>query len=243
MKLKRIDFFFIVFCVIFAGLSIYFEAHPEKAIFLILPTYQTLISSFLSSLGLIFLFCVLGNIIPLPTPYILIVWLVVNLYGNDSLLVPLLAALVASFGCLLGEVISYAIGRGTQQIISAEKKAQIQNLAKIMMKRPKLIPLLIYGFGATPLSDDIILIPLGILKYAPGRTIFFCWLGKFTFMLLVAFVPELFGGFGLDYSFITSMVPIFLVGLVFYLLLRVDWVQIILSNTLLIRIFRVDKDS
>jgi membrane protein YqaA with SNARE-associated domain len=242
VKFQRIDLFFSIFCVILAILAIYLEYYPENAVFFILPTYQALITSFAMGLGLIFVFCFVGNIIPFPTPYILIVWLVIDTFTNGSLEIPILAALVASIGCLLGELISYGVGRGTQRILSGEKQTQIQTLAKIMMIRPSFIPLLIYGFAATPLSDDIILIPLGILKYSPRRTLFFCWLGKLTFMLFIAFIPEIFGTLGLEYTFLTTMVPIFLIGLILYLLLRLDWVKIILSSPLLIRLFGIDPD-
>ena len=226
MQLKRIDLLFILLFVILTIISIDFLLNTvhQKAIEDIsqYEPFQNLIT------GLIITFwvCLIGNILPFPTPYTWVVCyssqpFMVNLY------IPLLVSFVASLGCLIGELIGYIVGRGSAEIISEERTKNLKKLEHYLITHPKIAPLLIFLFGLTPLSDDILMVPLGLIKYSPKKTILFCWLGKFCMMLIFAYnllnICSLIGG----ESWLLSIITLYFLLTIIYLFLRIDFLKII----------------
>jgi membrane protein YqaA with SNARE-associated domain len=242
MKILKIDFFFLLLLVLLGIVSIYFEYNPSSAVVFQVSTYQNQLDTFLSGLLIVFLVCFIGNILPLPTPYLLIVWIVSTKFQDGSLLIPIVCAIIASFGAMLGEFLSYWIGRGTTKFFNSQESAQIQFFQKILKNRPSWGPFLLYFFGATPLNDDLILIPLGMMKYSQSKTVLFCWLGKLTLMFILAFLPDIFNVLDSNYSFISTMLPLFGVVLIMYLLLRIDWIEFVKSKTWLLKLFKIPTD-
>jgi len=169
----------------------------------------------------------------------IILWIVAHQFTNSAIDLALLCGLIASFGCVLGEIVTYWIGRTIRPLLSESKQQNMKFILSTLEHRPWVIPFVIYLFGATPVSDDILLIPLGLIKYSPKRTIFFCWLGKFTLMEAFALLPDLFGMTSSSYSFISTMLPLFLIVLITYLVLRLDWVTILTNSQLVKKIFNL----
>ena len=226
MKLKRIDFAFLIIFIVLTIISIDLllnESH-QKTIENIskYEPFQNLVSAFLIT----FWVCVIGNLLPFPTPYTWVVCyscqpFIINLY------IPLLMAFVASLGCLVGEIAGYIVGRGTAEIISEDKIENLNILHKSIINHPKLAPILIFLAALTPISDDFIMIPLGILKYSPKKTIFWCWLGKFGMMLIFAYnlfnICNLIGG----ESWIISIISLYIIIIIIFLMLRFNMVKIL----------------
>jgi len=87
---------------------------------------------------------------------------------------------------------------------------------------PKIAPLLIYIFGLTPLNDDMITVPLGLIKYDIKKTIFWVWLGKLGLMLIFAY--NLFNiciFLGAE-NWILSIITLYFTVIIVYLMLRVN---------------------
>ena len=74
----------------------------------------------------------------------------------------------------------------------------------------------------TPISDDLIVVPLGLIKYSPKRTLFFCWLGKLGFMLIFAYnllnICHFIGG----ESWILSILSLYALLILVFLMIRID---------------------
>jgi membrane protein YqaA with SNARE-associated domain len=144
-----------------------------------------------------------------------------------NVFVPILVGFVASLGCLVGEMGGYVVGRGAAEIISEERAENLKGIQLYLVNHPKVAPFLIYLFGVSPLNDDFLTIPLGILKYDAKRTIFFCWFGKFTLMLVFAFnligICSFLGG----ESWIISIVSLYLLVVLIYAMIRVNIVEIL----------------
>lgn len=239
MQIKRIDWIFGILLLSLIALAIYFEFDPTSATPFQINSYQSQLVSFEFSLWIVFLVCLIGNLSPIPFPYMIIVWLVANEYGRLEPFLAFILGLIASFGCLLGEIGTYWIGRIIQPLLSESKQKNLGNLLRIFEHQPWFIPIAIYLFGATPVSDDILLIPLGLIKYSPKKTVFFCWLGKLTLMEAFAFLPDLFGMTSSTYSFYSTIIPLFLIALVSYLVLRIDWVSLLMNSKIAKKIFRL----
>ena len=222
MKFKKGDFAFIIIIVILTIISfdLLFNKTHQEAIENIskYETFQNLGTGLLIT----FWVCVIGNLLPFPTPY---TWVVC--YSSQpfivNLFIPLLIGFIASLGCLIGEIGGYILGRGTAEIISDTRKDKVKKFQQYLIDHPKLAPLLIFLAALTPISDDLIVIPLGIIKYSPKKTIFWCWLGKFGLMLVFAYnlinICNLIGG----ESWILSIITLYVLIILIYGMTRINF--------------------
>ncbi|MHA1931234.1 MAG: VTT domain-containing protein [Promethearchaeota archaeon] len=225
MKLKKVDYIFLVFIVIISVLSVDLSiniSHREaiENISKIAP-FQNLGTGLLIT----FWVCLLGNLLPVPTPYTFVVCFSSLPFLQINFFLPLIVGFIASLGCLVGEMGGYLIGRGAAEIISDERMEKLRNYQQYLIDHPKLAPFLIFLFGFTPLNDDMITIPLGIIKYDIKRTILFVWLGKLGLMLVFAYnlfnICQLIGGENWIFSIATLYFTIIMV----YLMLKVDFTR------------------
>jgi membrane protein YqaA with SNARE-associated domain len=136
--------------------------------------------------------------------------------------IPIVVAFIASLGCMIGEIGGYAVGRGASTFISEEQSQNLRKYQKFLIEHPKTAPILIFIFGLTPLNDDFITIPLGIIKYSFLKTIFWCWLGKLGLMLIFSFnllnICSLLGG----ESWFISIVSLYLIIVIMYIMIKID---------------------
>lgn len=174
---------------------------------------------------------------------------IITFISNASLLVPIpygtilivlggiglnpwLLGLIGGFAAGLGEIIGYLIGRGAGSLVSSEQQSRFQRIKDLIARRPRIVPWLIFLFGATPLPDDLILIPLGLIKYPFWKTIVPDFLGK----LFMATVFSLAGKYsihaivsrlGSEGSFWSGMIIVALTVLAIYLTLKIKWENLI----------------
>jgi len=134
-----------------------------------------------------FIFATFGNTsVLIVFPYILIVYDIAQVYPNWILL-----GLVSGLGAAVGEISSYIVGR----LIGASKKMKGSEMGekfhRIKLKfeeKPKSIPLTIFLFALTPLPDDAILVPMGMMKYPYWKSIPPCTLGKTILCTFIAWL-------------------------------------------------------
>jgi membrane protein YqaA with SNARE-associated domain len=90
-------------------------------------------------------------------------------------------ALIGGLGSALGELTGYAVGYGTKKIAeerNSELLTKVDGFGKTLLVNEKRIPLYIFLFALTPLPDDILFLPLGMLKYPFWKSIIPAWVGK-----------------------------------------------------------------
>jgi len=227
LKLKKADYIFLILIVIITVLSIdlFINTSHREAIENLskYDTFQNLGTGLLIT----FWVCLVGNLLPVPTPYIFVVCYSSLPFLEMNFFVPLLIGFIASLGCLIGEMGGYLVGRGAAKIISDERMENLKNYQQYLVNHPKLAPFLIFLFGFTPLNDDMITVPLGIIKYDAKRTILFVWLGKLGLMLIFAYntfnICQLIGG----ENWIFSIATLYFTVITVYLMLKVDIVKIL----------------
>ena len=225
MKLKRMDFVFLIILAIITIISIDFVLNESHRVFIEniarYPPFQDLASGLLIT----FLVCLIGNLLPIPTPYTFVVCFSSLPFLQSNLLIPLIVAFIASLGCLVGELGGYFVGRGASVFISEEQKQNLKKYQKFLLEHPKSAPFMIFIFGFTPLNDDFITIPLGILKYNVFKTIFWCWLGKFSLMLIFSYniinICSFLGG----ENWILSIVSMYLITILLYIMIKIDLLE------------------
>lgn len=75
-------------------------------------------------------------------------------------------------------------------------------------------------FAITPLNDDLLIVPLGLIKYSPKKTIFFCWFGKLGLMLIFAYnlvnICGLIGG----EDWLLSIASLYAIVIMVYVIVR-----------------------
>jgi len=186
------------------------------------PVFQNIYSG----LFITFIITLIGNLIPFPTPYTFFLCYSSLPFITLNLGFPFLFALIASFGCLLGELSGYLVGRGTSVLISDDNLVKLEKYKQFLIIHPKAAPVLIFLAALTPISDDFITIPLGMLKYSLKKTTFWCWLGKLGLMLLFSYnfinICYLLGG----ENWIISIISLYLIVILIFILLKIDVLEV-----------------
>ena len=227
LKLKKIDFILFILLTILTILSIdlLINTSHRDAIENIsrFPQFQDLGSG----LFITFLVCMIGNLLPVPTPYTFVVCFSTLPFRELNVFIPLLVGFIASLGCLVGEMGGYLVGRGTSELISTERSEKLKKYQQYLVDHPKIAPFLIYLFGLTPLNDDMITIPLGLIKYNVKKTIFWIWFGKLGLMLIFAYnifnICMFLGG----ENWILSIVTLYFTVITVFLMLRFDFIEVL----------------
>jgi membrane protein YqaA with SNARE-associated domain len=227
LQFKKVDIIFllaIIIITIFAVDLLQNESHREIIEDISkYPPFQNL------GFGLLITFwvCVIGNLLPVPTPYTFVLCFSSQPFQDINIFVPLLIALIASLGCLVGEMGGYGVGRGASKLISEEKKDKLKKYQQLVVDHPKIAPFLIFLFGFTPLNDDLITVPLGLIRYNAKKTLLWCWLGKLGLMLIFSYnfinICALLGG----ENWIISIASIYIIIITVFLILRIDFVEIV----------------
>jgi membrane protein YqaA with SNARE-associated domain len=113
-----------------------------------------------------------------PIPYMVII------FALGSELEPLLIAIAVGLGSAAGEFTGYLLGIGGGKIISEKSKEKARSLTKVIEKFGWIY---IFFFALTPLPDDLLFIPLGIMRYGFVRAFVPALIGKFSMGLIVAY--------------------------------------------------------
>jgi len=180
----------------------------------------------------IFLISMLGAMsIFVPIPYTVVIFTLGGLrdsFGN-FLFEPLLIAAAAGAGAAIGEFSGYLIGFGGRKVIGEKYKRKMDILMKLFKR---FGPIVIFGFALTPLPDDLLFIPLGVMRYSMLAAFIPALLGKFISNLIVAYagrfllyvIGSFFGVEGEGMSFlIGTILAIVLLLIVFIIMFKVDW--------------------
>lgn len=226
MNLKKVDIIFTVLIVAIAVLSLDLLLNPFHRETIENISNYAHFQDLSTGLLITFWVCLIGNLLPVPTPYTFVVCFSSIPFLQSHFFIPFIVGFIASLGCLVGEMGGYIVGRGASKFISDEKSKKLMVYQQYLVDHPKIAPILIFLFGITPLNDDMLTIPLGLIKYDVKKTIFWIWLGKLCLMLIFAYnivnICSLLGG---D-NWILSIVTLFLIVIIVYLMLRVDFVKL-----------------
>ena len=174
-----------------------------------------------------FLISVFGNLtIFFPVPF------TITIYAFGATLNPLLLGIVSGLGSTIGEFSAYLVGRGGRKLIEDRYGRRLES-AKMLVQRYGM--LVIFIFAALPLPDDLILIPLGMLKYDLRKALAAAFLGKVVMCTTVAYagrlsftlVRDLFESGGA----LGGIVSVVLLALLLVAMIKIDWTRFIGSPT------------
>jgi len=170
----------------------------------------------------VFLISLIGALsIIVPIPYTLIIYLL------GSVLDPLLVAVSGGLGSALGEFSGYVLGYYGRAVLSEDRRRKMDYMMRVFHH---------YGFAAiflfalTPLPDDLLFIPLGIMRYRFVKAFIPALLGKMLMCFILAYsghlsvevIKVVFGEGGWLGVVITSA---FLI-IVIVAILKIDWEKV-----------------
>ena len=174
----------------------------------------------------VFLISLLGaTSIFVPIPYTVVIFILGGLQTFD----PLFIAVAAGAGAAIGEFSGYLLGVGGRKVIGDKYKKKMDFLTKLFKKYG---PIAIFIFALTPLPDDLLFIPLGVMRYSLLRAFIPAILGKFFSNLIIAYsgrlsleiVKSLFGLEGEGTSLLVgTIIGIVLLVIVFIIMFKLDW--------------------
>lgn len=169
----------------------------------------------------VFVACFIGTMsIIIPIPYTVIIFML------GKWLDPALLALSAGSGAALGEFSGYIMGYFGRAVISDERKRKMEYMLKVFNRYG---PIAIFVFALTPLPDDLLFIPLGIMHYSFIKAFIPCIAGKIMMSLILALggrfsislIEIIFGGE--ENTLLTMLMTSLLLALIIIAMLKIDW--------------------
>ncbi len=229
MTFKRSDGI-VIGLIIVAGIILWIFQEP---ILQASNDLQSIMTDFVLIYGYLgaFLISLIGNLtVLLPIPYVIAIFTL----GSIGLH-PLYLGIIGGFGATIGEFSAYAIGRGLSMTELVERYGdRITRVNELIENKGFLA---VFFFAVTPLPDDMILIPLGIINYPYRRTLVAMFTGKTIMVSITAFAGVAYVT-GMEWitfligiqsgdTIITLILEVWAVILASYLVIRLDWVEII----------------
>ena len=103
-----------------------------------------------------FMISFLGNLLVfMPIPYLLLI------FGMGSFLNPLLVGVVGGLGATIGKTVIYMMGAVGRKFLSSERRNKLDYAKPLLGKYGALA---IFFFALSPLPDDVLYVPLGIMR-------------------------------------------------------------------------------
>ncbi|MHA1638439.1 MAG: VTT domain-containing protein [Candidatus Thorarchaeota archaeon] len=174
----------------------------------------------------------LGNaIILFPLPYMGVAFILGGITDSSSLYFfdPWVIGILGGFGAAIGELTGYIIGYAGNRFVDEE---QTSGFLKIIEEHPRATPLVLWFLAATPIPDDVVIIPLGVARYPFWKVFIPQFIGKAMFLTAVAWAGRwslqwietlLVGNPTSPVSKSIEVVALLLVLVAIYLVLKFDW--------------------
>lgn len=167
--------------------------------------------------GGVFLISFLGaSSVVIPIPYTVILLSMAPAFS------PIPFAVSAGIGSALGEGIGYGLGYLGRGVLKKKEKLKLDAMLSIF-RRWGLFAIFLFAF--TPLPDDLLFVPLGLMRYSFWKAISACALGKFSMALVLAYSGQIAGNVFSTHWLMAFLTAVIL-ALIVFLTLRIDWVKL-----------------
>ena len=171
----------------------------------------------------VFIISFIGSVsVVFPIPYTIVIYLL------GAVLDPFFVAVSGGLGSALGEFSGYALGYYGRAVVSKERRRKMDYMVKVF---DRYGPVAIFLFALTPLPDDLLFIPLGVMRYSFLKAFIPALLGKMlmTFILAysgqqsIAIIKTIFGGAGL----LGTVITVALLIVIIVAMIKIDWEKIL----------------
>ena len=179
-------------------------------------------------LGVFFISLLGATSIFVPIPSTVVIFIIAGNTAFD----PVLIAVFAGLGAAVGEFTGYLVGLGGRKVIGNRYKKKMDVLMRLFKR---FGPVVIFLFALTPLPDDLVFVPLGMMRYSVLGAFIPALLGKLLSNLIVAYagrylifaVRDFFGVEGEGMSLlIGTILAVVLLVVVLVIMFKVNWEKI-----------------
>jgi membrane protein YqaA with SNARE-associated domain len=173
----------------------------------------------------VFIISLLGSAsIVFPIPYTLVILFL----GVNHIIDPLTLTVAGGLGSAVGQLSGYYIGYFGAKLVGVERRRRMEFFVRMFKKYGST---LVFLFAFTPLPDDLIIIPLGVLRYGFLRVFIPLLMGKLLMCFLLAYFGNVFGTllcamFGEENFLAETLFTTVMLILIFIVLLKVDWEKV-----------------
>lgn len=160
--------------------------------------------------------------IVVPVPYTLFIYML------GAFLDPFLLAIAGGLGSAVGEFSGYMFGYYGRKVIGKEQRRKMEFMVRFLNHYG---PIAIFLFALTPLPDDLLFIPFGMMRYRFVKAFVPCILGKTLMCFILAYSGQLsieiirviFGGGG----WLVTVVTAVLLMIILVAMLKIDWEKVL----------------
>ncbi len=167
----------------------------------------------------VFIISFIGSVsVVFPVPYTIVIYLL------GAVLNPVFIAISSGLGSAIGEFSGYALGYYGRAVVSEERRRKMEYMVKLF---DRYGPAAIFFFALTPLPDDLLFIPLGVMHYPFWKAFIPALLGKTVMSFILAYagqqsiaiIETLFGGSGL----LGTVITVALLVVIIVAMVKIDW--------------------
>lgn len=178
----------------------------------------------------VFLISLIGTmsiIIPIPYTFVILT------LGMRGVMDPFLLTVAGGLGSGVGEFSGYLLGYYGRAVVSEKRRRKIDYIVRILENRYG--PVVIFLFALTPLPDDLLFIPLGVLRYKFVKAFIPCFLGKLLMCGILAYggklyynvLSSVFGKGTFEIELLTSVITVILLIFIFVAMFKIDWEKVL----------------
>ncbi len=199
-----------------------------------LQNIQELLYSLVENWGYLgaFIVSILGNMIPFfPIPYLAAIFLTA---ANFPSIDPTLLGIISGIGGGIGKMFIYFLGRGTSSVVKVSNE-KLEALKKIVGNYGAMAAFML---AATPSPDDIIMIPLGMMKYDLMKFFIAVTAGKIVISLFVSwsarllrilpgFMKDILPWFMGEGDISIAILSVIVLIIASFLIFLIDWMKVL----------------
>jgi len=153
-----------------------------------------------------------------PIPYTIVIFFL------GGVLDPFFVAISGGLGAALGEFSGYALGYYGRAVVNKERQRKMGYMVKLF---DKYGPAAIFIFALTPLPDDLLFIPLGVMRYPFVKAFVPSLLGKTLMTFILAYsgqqsIDLILAVFG-ESGWLGTVITAALLIIIIVAMVKIDW--------------------
>ena len=153
-----------------------------------------------------------------PIPYTIVIFFL------GGVLDPFFVAISGGLGAALGEFSGYALGYYGRAVVNKERQKKMGYMVKLF---DKYGPAAIFIFALTPLPDDLLFIPLGVMRYPFVKAFIPSLLGKTLMTFILAYsgqqsIDLILAVFG-ESGWLGTVITAVLLIIIIVAMVKIDW--------------------
>ncbi len=175
----------------------------------------------LGYLGVFLLSFVGAASVIIPVPYtVILLTISAPQFGFNHIML----AIVAGLGAAAGELVGYGLGYAGRRVVDKKHDRRFNAMLKIFNRFG--IPA-VFIFALTPLPDDLLFIPLGLMRYNLWKVFIPCVLGKFLMSLIITYVGAATGAVFAEGGMIIAAITAILLILAVIAMFKINWEKLV----------------